>query len=210
MRAMLGHRPSPAMIVALIALFVALGGVSYGVATGSIDSREIKNNSVRSDDVRNRSLSGRDIRLNTLGGAEIRESLLRQVPSAARADSATSARSATNAANAASAQNATNAANAGNAANLGNKPAARYLSDVRLVPSSSASDSTSPKTATASCAAGEQIVGGGGHVTGGTDEALQSTRPVEGTPDVWEATGVETDADVGNWSVTSYALCGQG
>ena len=31
---LLGRRPSPAMIVALIALFVSLGGVSYGFATG--------------------------------------------------------------------------------------------------------------------------------------------------------------------------------
>ena len=30
--------PSPAMVVACIALFVSMGGVSYGLATGSIDS----------------------------------------------------------------------------------------------------------------------------------------------------------------------------
>jgi hypothetical protein len=33
-------RPSPALIVACLALFLSLGGVSYGVATGFIDSRE--------------------------------------------------------------------------------------------------------------------------------------------------------------------------
>jgi hypothetical protein len=36
-----------------LALFVALGGTSYAVATGSIDSREIKNSTVRSKDIRN-------------------------------------------------------------------------------------------------------------------------------------------------------------
>ena len=40
-------------ILGLIALFVALGGTSYAVATGSIDSRELKNNTVRSKDIRN-------------------------------------------------------------------------------------------------------------------------------------------------------------
>jgi hypothetical protein len=55
------RRPSPAMVVALIALFSSLGGVSYAVATGSIDSREIRNNSVRGKDVRNGTLSSRDL-----------------------------------------------------------------------------------------------------------------------------------------------------
>jgi hypothetical protein len=62
----LRYRPSPAMVVALIALFVALGGVSYGVATGSIDSREIKNNSIRGKDVRNSTLRTQDVRNGTL------------------------------------------------------------------------------------------------------------------------------------------------
>lgn len=58
-------RPSPAMVVALIALFIAMGGVSYGVATGSIDSREIKNNSVRGKDIRNGTILGKDISAGT-------------------------------------------------------------------------------------------------------------------------------------------------
>ena len=211
MRGMLRHRPSPAMVVALIALFVAMGGVSYGVATGTIDSREIKNNSVRSRDLRNHSVTGKDIRQNSLGGAEIKESSLGQVPSAARSGSATSA---TNAKSASNATNATNATNAGNATNLGNKPAGSYLSDIRLAaPVASANNSISPKTATASCAAGEEVVGGGGLVAGGNNPqniVLQGSRPVEGAPDTWEATAVETSADAGNSTVTAYALCAKG
>ena len=38
--------PSPAMVVACASLFVALGGVSYAFATGSIGSREIHNGSI--------------------------------------------------------------------------------------------------------------------------------------------------------------------
>ena len=75
------------MVVALVALFISLGGVSYGVATGFIDSREIKNRTIRDKDVRGNSLTGR----------AIRESRLGKVPRATRADSATSADSATNA-----------------------------------------------------------------------------------------------------------------
>jgi hypothetical protein len=108
------RRPSPAMIVALIALFVSLSGVSYGVATGFIDSREIKNNEVRSIDIRNNevrtrdlrnnevrgidirnsTVQGRDIALNTVTGEDVKEDTLQQVPSALLADTATSATSA--------------------------------------------------------------------------------------------------------------------
>lgn len=107
MRRMLRHRPSPAMAVALTALFVSLGGVSYGVATGSIDSREIKNSTIGNQDVRNNNLRGADVRTgtlrgsdvaaNTLTGLDINESRLGTVPNAAQADNATNAANATNA-----------------------------------------------------------------------------------------------------------------
>ena len=111
MKSLLQRRPSPAMIVALIALFVSLSGVSYGVATGFIDSREIKNNEVRSLDIRNNeirtgdirnnqvrgidirnsTIQGRDVGLNTLTGDDVAEDTLGKVPSAITADTATSA-----------------------------------------------------------------------------------------------------------------------
>jgi hypothetical protein len=105
------------MVIALIALFVSLSGVSYGVATGFIDSREIKNNEVRSLDIRNNevrtrdlrnnemrgidirnsTVQGRDIALNTVTGEDVNELTLGKVPSAATADSAGTAGSATTA-----------------------------------------------------------------------------------------------------------------
>lgn len=77
MKRILAHRPSPAMAVASIALFVALGGVSYGVATGSIDSREIKDNSIRGKDVRNNNLTSRDLRNNQVRGIDIRNGTIK-------------------------------------------------------------------------------------------------------------------------------------
>jgi hypothetical protein len=100
----LAHRPSPAMIVASLALFVSLSGVSYGVATGFIDSREIKNdtirakdikaqavgtselkqNDVRGRDIRNSTVTTRDISFDTIKGEDVRESTLGTVPDSAR------------------------------------------------------------------------------------------------------------------------------
>ncbi len=76
------RRPSPAMIVASTALFVSLGGVSYGVATGYIDSREIKNNTIRGKDVRNGALTGKELKRDSVGGLTVNESRLGVVPSA--------------------------------------------------------------------------------------------------------------------------------
>lgn len=76
------RRPSPAMVVACIALFMAMGGVSYGLATGSINSREIKNNTIRGKDIRNRTIASRDVKRDGLGGLTINEGRLGTVPSA--------------------------------------------------------------------------------------------------------------------------------
>jgi hypothetical protein len=59
--------PSPAMAVALTALFLSLGGVSYGLATGAIDGREIRNNTITFKDVRKDKLGGGSIKESTLG-----------------------------------------------------------------------------------------------------------------------------------------------
>jgi hypothetical protein len=53
------RRISPAMLVALVALFVALGGVGYAATT--IGSEQIRNNSIDSVDIENGTLLSRDI-----------------------------------------------------------------------------------------------------------------------------------------------------
>jgi hypothetical protein len=72
--------PSPAMAVALLALFMAMGGSAYALV---ITSGSIKNNTIRSVDVRNGALLGKDVRADGLGGRAIKESTLGPVPSAA-------------------------------------------------------------------------------------------------------------------------------
>lgn len=73
------RRPSPALIIALLALFVSLSGTGYAAITitgsnvknGSLSSVDIKNNSITSADIKNGSLQFRDFRsgeLPTAGG----------------------------------------------------------------------------------------------------------------------------------------------
>jgi len=74
------RRPSPALVISFIALFVSLGGVSYGLATGSIDGREIKNNTITGSDIRNKTLRGNEAKPDGFGGTSIKESTLGIVP----------------------------------------------------------------------------------------------------------------------------------
>ena len=110
MRKFRPRRPSGAMLVASVALFVALGGSSYAALT--ITSANIKNGTIKGVDVHNSTITGAKLKKNTLTGTQINESRLGTVPTA------------TNAANAA---NATNATNATNAANLGGLGPAAFL-----------------------------------------------------------------------------------
>jgi hypothetical protein len=118
------RRPSPAMVVALVALFAAFSGLAVAgpsiPGVGRVHSEDIHNGHVRTQDIRNNGVRGLDIRTGTvngsdvgddsLTGADILESSLGPVPSAT---------SATNA------QNATNATNAQNANTVGGRSAAQ-------------------------------------------------------------------------------------
>jgi len=69
------RKPSPAMVVAVIALIVAMGGTA--AAAGYITGAAIKDNTLTSRDVRNGSLSGRDLHANTVTGSNIRNGTIR-------------------------------------------------------------------------------------------------------------------------------------
>jgi hypothetical protein len=78
--------PSPAMAVALLALFMAMGGSAYALV---VTSGSIKNNTIRSADVRNGGLLGKDVRVDGVGGRAIKESTLATVPGALVAEGLT-------------------------------------------------------------------------------------------------------------------------
>jgi hypothetical protein len=71
--------PSPAMVVACVALIMSLGGSAYALV---VTGKQIRNNTVTGKDVRNRSLTGNEIRRDKIGGASIKESSLGPVGTA--------------------------------------------------------------------------------------------------------------------------------
>jgi hypothetical protein len=74
------------MAVALLALFMAMGGSAYALV---VTSGDIKNNTIRSADVRNGGLLGKDARRDGIGGRAIKESTLGVVPAALVAEGST-------------------------------------------------------------------------------------------------------------------------
>ena len=146
------HRPSPAMIVAMLALFVAMGGTGYAVSKlpkGSVGPAQIRKNAVRSQHIKPRSITAAKLAKSTLSalraGAAGPAGTQGPVTSAGAPDSiayadragiaekALVADRALAADKAAVATNATNASNAGkaeladNASALGGIPAAEFL-----------------------------------------------------------------------------------
>ena len=114
------RRPSAALIVACCSLFVALGGTSYALTTGSIGSIEIRDGSIRDVDVANRALRGEKIVLDGIGGNAVKEEALdaSKLGTVARASAADHAASAGTASSAVHAGDATAADSAGTAAAL--------------------------------------------------------------------------------------------
>ena len=112
--------PSPALIVAGLALFVALGGTVYAAKKKArIDGKALKVKSLPGNRVKLRSIPANRLKpgvfatlsaqAGPITGAEIDELTLGQVPEAAHAASADTAQSATDAQTAVNAVNAVNA-----------------------------------------------------------------------------------------------------
>lgn len=69
--------PSPAMLVALVALFAALGGTSYAaLSANSVNSRTIQNGTIRNEDFKDGTLRGQEFKRDSLGGGAIKEQSL--------------------------------------------------------------------------------------------------------------------------------------
>jgi hypothetical protein len=71
--------PSPAMVVALVALVMAMGGSAYALV---ITGKSIRNGTVTGKDLRNRSVTGNEAKGDSIGGRSIKESSLGIVPQA--------------------------------------------------------------------------------------------------------------------------------
>jgi hypothetical protein len=86
--------------VALLALFVALGGTGYALTQlpkNSVGAKQLRKGAVRKAELRRSAVSGPKVRDDSLTGSDVLEPSLAKVPAAVRADSAGRSDSATRA-----------------------------------------------------------------------------------------------------------------
>jgi len=159
------RRISPALVVSILALVLAVAGGAY--AAGTINGAKLKN----------RSVAGKKLKKNTVTGTEVKESTLGQVPSAVHADSATNA------------DHATNADTATNATQLGGKPATAYMgSTVQKVESAIQTGTAFGTTfyIDQACPQGTILLSGG-PANVANDSIMVESFPTPGTTNSWRA-----------------------
>ena len=83
MRAMSRMRPSPALVVALAALVIAMSGAAIALpGNDTVGSNDIKKNAVRSKHIKGKSVKGSDVQDDALKGKHVFEDKLEAVPEA--------------------------------------------------------------------------------------------------------------------------------
>ncbi len=188
------RRPSPAFVLSLVALGVALGGSAVaGVATtlprNSVGTLQLKNNAVVAAKVKNGSLTRFDFKAAQLprGPRGLRGPAGSQGPSGPLGPAGP--------------------AGPAGAAGAAGAPGAPGVSGLQIVTDTTATDSSSLKSVTASCPAGKRTVGGGAALlTNSGPLAIRQSLPTS-TASGWTATAGEMSAYGGGWALRAYALC---
>jgi len=190
------------LVVAVVALAVALvalnrdveaastakpAGDSVGTEAlqdGAVTADKIAAGAVGTDALADGAVTGAKVAPDSLTGANIDESTLERVPSAGAAK---------------------------NAANLGQKPAAAYLSEVRLVQAESESNADEAKgPVTASCPAETIAIGGGASLEGTTSGiAIVESAPADGQTG-WTASAQAFVPTTTDWQLVVFAICATG
>jgi hypothetical protein len=178
------RRPSPALVVACLALLVSLGGTSIAAVSAlpgnSVGTVQLKNNAVTAPKIKDGQVRSAEIANSTITTADVKNgSLLRadfgagQVP----------------------------AGPAGPAGPPG-------ISAIERRDAVSALNSAGLKELSAVCPTGKRVIGGGARVTGA---GVSKISIVDNFPDSdgtkWNAAGREVDATALTWQLTAYALC---
>ena len=156
-------RPSPSMVVAFIALFMAIGGGSWALAASlpskSVGSKQLRRGAVRNANLANGAVTGAKVKDRSLTARDINVGSLQGVGSAA------------------SAASATNAAHANAAAALDKVTYVRVQGAVAAAPSDLVH---ATGAASAACPSGMFAVGGGVGVTDSANTSVIDSFPEPG------------------------------
>jgi len=221
---------SVANVLSCTALFVALSGAAYATShvtknsvktrhlgKGAVTTQKLRNGAVtapklrngaviaaklRNGSVVNRTLADASVRAVNLGGGVVTTPKLKN-------GAVTNPKLGTNAVTTGKVEDG-----AVTAAKLSSGFLAQLVKNVSYASKASDSDTSGPKTATAECPAGKQVIGGGGRVDGpdAFEVALKESAPVfnaEGKPTGWRAAADAINEEASNWAVEAHAICAE-
>ena len=188
------RRPSPALVIACLALFVALGGTGYAafkLPKNTVGTKQLKKNAVHNSDIAKNAVTGSKVKDGTLGSSDFAPGTLLQGPPGV---------------------NGTNGTN-------GTNGAAKVTYRTFLA---NFAGNGALGEAGASCNTGEKLIGGGGgwvdnanpptqyELTGTVSDSGPATAgdaPIQenDTPGEWHVSGKNTTG--GNARMLAYAVC---
>lgn len=208
----LRRRPSPAMVVALIALVVALSGTTYAATqlpAKSVGTKQVRDRAVTGSKLATGAVGTRQLADGGVKGRDVDESTLEAVPSARAADTAGRATSAdtsgraTLATRALTADRATSAERADSTATA--TSAARLDRVTRVTAPVSIPDGFLGEGA-ANCPPHSAVTGGGWE-NGPSSSDLFTIDSFPDSGDSWRVRFVDVGSDVQDSTATVYALC---
>lgn len=181
------YRPSPALIISCVALFLALSGsaLAVGTAKNSVRSAQIVDGSVRTVDLRDNAVNAQKIAPDAVGSEEIAENAI-ESPEVAP-ESLTASDLGDNSVGAGELQ--------------ANSVGSSELGAVTLRSNSTTVAKGAPGSVSVSCAAGEQVLSGGGQ-PGHFGTEMTSSRPQDNG---WLYQAVSNTG--GQETITVFALC---
>jgi hypothetical protein len=178
MRSLSARRPSPALVVACIALGIALGGTGYATVL------QVPRNSVGTAQLKSSAVTTKKLAANAVTSAKVRNGTL--LPADFKAGSLP-------------------AGPTGPAGATG-PPGPPGVSAVERVEVTSPSSSVGIKQQAIPCPGGKRLLGGGARLNGGGQAvALQQSFP--DNDNVFRAMGREIVGTNASWSITVFAVC---
>ena len=228
--------------ISCIALFIALSGAAYAakatignkavktrnLANGSVNTLKLRSGAVTTLKLRNGAVTGPKIAPGAIGSGQIANGAVRSaaigggvVTTGKLKDGAVATDKLANGAvtNSKLGADALTAGKIQDGAVTGAKLSpsllAQLVKNVSYVPATSASNmSEETKTATATCPAGKQVVGGGAKVIGGNvliavTESAPAPATAEGKRTGWVAVAKQSGVSGTSWSVEAHAICAE-
>lgn len=208
-------RLSYANVMATVAVFIALGGVSYAAVTlprNSVGSAQLKADSVSGAKIRAASVLGSDVKDASLTGGDVRDGSLSAkdfggtLPAAAPGPQGPPGPQGS--------AGPQGIQGIQGPKGEGGPPGGPGLSGVERVADTSAFTSATTRIANAVCPVGKTVIGGGTEVFPSLADANRDVAPIvikQSEPDLnlssWFVSASETSAYASNWDVTAFAIC---